>query len=70
MGCDGAFEGPWLAISRLVSSNQSEVKMQRSTLNRATMPVADTTEVSGRVLTRVLEVLYGPAFIVNTNGSG
>ena len=36
-------------MSRLVSSNQGESNMQRSVLNRATMRVADTTAVSGRV---------------------
>jgi hypothetical protein len=37
------------AMSRLVSSNQQESNMQRALLNRATMRVADTTEVSDRV---------------------
>jgi hypothetical protein len=41
--------GPWRAMSSLVSSNQQESNMQRALLNRATMRVADTTEVSGRV---------------------
>jgi predicted component of type VI protein secretion system len=41
--------GPWRAMSRLVSSNQRESNMQLAVLNRATMRVADTTEVSGRV---------------------
>jgi len=36
-------------MSRLVSSNQKELNMQRALLNRATMRVADTTEVSGGV---------------------
>src|SRR5262249_35276174 len=36
-------------MSSLVSSNQQESNMQRALLNRATMRVADTTEVSGRV---------------------
>src|SRR5262245_2605031 len=36
-------------LSRLVSSNQQESNMQRALLNRATMRVADTTEISGRV---------------------
>src|SRR6516225_8481534 len=43
------FRGPWRAMSRLVSSNQKESNMQRALLNRATMRVAETTEVSGRV---------------------
>ena len=41
--------GPWRAMSSLVSSNQQESNMQRAVPNRATMRVADTTEVSGRV---------------------
>src|SRR6516162_10422297 len=41
--------GPWRAMSRLASSNQQESNMQRALLNRATMRVAETTEVSGRV---------------------
>ena len=41
--------GPWTAVSRLVSSNQSESNMQRTVLNRATIEVADMAEVSGRV---------------------
>ena len=41
--------GPWLAMSRLVSSQAEGVNMQRALLNRATMRVAETTEVSGRV---------------------
>jgi hypothetical protein len=36
-------------MSRLVSSNQQESNMQRALLNRATMRMAETTEVSGRV---------------------
>jgi hypothetical protein len=36
-------------MSRLVSFNQQESKMQRALLNRATMRVADRTDVSGRV---------------------
>ena len=36
-------------LSRLVSSNQTESNMQRATLNRATMRVAETTDISGRV---------------------
>ena len=36
-------------MSRLVSSQPEGVKMQRALLNRATMRVAETTEVSGRV---------------------
>jgi hypothetical protein len=38
-----------MALSRLVSFNQQESNMQRALLNRATMRVADTTEISGRV---------------------
>ena len=41
----GAMDG----LSRLVSSNQTESNMQRATLNRATMRVAETTDISGRV---------------------
>jgi hypothetical protein len=37
-----------MAQFRLVSSNQQELNMQRAVLNRATMRVAETTEVSGR----------------------
>src|SRR6516164_8122271 len=40
---------PPVFMSRLVSSNQQESNMQRSVLNRATMRVADTTDVSARV---------------------
>ena len=36
-------------MSRLVRSQPEGVEMQRALLNRATMRVADTTEVSGRV---------------------
>jgi len=36
-------------LPRLVSSNQQESNMQRALLNRATMRVAEITEVSGRV---------------------
>ena len=38
-----------MALSRLVSPNQKGVKMLPAMFNRATMRVADTTEVSGRV---------------------
>src|SRR6516164_4155784 len=38
-----------MTIPRLVSPNQRESNMQRAVLNRATMRVAETTEVSGRV---------------------
>jgi len=41
--------GPWTALSRLVSPNQKGVRMLPAMFNRATMRVADTTEVSGRV---------------------
>ena len=36
-------------MSRLVGSNQQESNMQRALLNRATMRVTETMEVSGRV---------------------
>ena len=36
-------------LSRLVSSNQQESNMQRALLKRATIRVADRTDVSGRV---------------------
>ena len=36
-------------MSRLVRSQPEGVEMQRALLNRATMRVADTTDVSGRV---------------------
>ena len=38
--------GPWLAMSRLVSSNQMESNMQPAVLNRAAMRVADATVIA------------------------
>ena len=41
------FRGPWRAQSRPVSFNLQESNMQRALLNRVTIRVAETTEVSG-----------------------
>ena len=59
--------GPWLAMSRLVSSQAEGVNMQRALLNRATMRVADTTAVSGRVTADSINTGYS---VKNTIVSG